>query len=796
MSNFIKNLIEQTAQLFCQRTLPDRENLVETSGPLQLFQDDRRTALYMVKDRIVHKVFELSNDVGQLARDAYNKFDQSLAEVTRHYPQVTVEQLKLMADMLLSNLTYTPTHLAVYANITGVYLAEGVRGGINTVVDGVSPVQLAIQKGYSRVLKELIQAGASVLHTDASLDNVLHLCVRIRDDSFVCAALQHAPAEEISRAINALNAKGETPLHQVAISNSEAKCKVLLEFGADPVAMGKIATPVHYACKHKATKVLKLFLEKNPDAVNAVCEKHNSVPLHWCRRVDEAQLLYDNDPVTSLEHVNRRGNRPVNVAATKGNLDMVIFCVINRCDVNAQGENGDTPLHAAAYGNHEHIIKFLLCFEADTKIKNHRVATPYEIVVGRGKIKDVLVLEKLQESSTSCGVGHCNSKIDVSSIDKSKVQLPTLLSLDGGGVKGMVIAQILMVIEQKTGKKICELFDWIVGTSVGGIFAMCYCRGKPAIETLRACFHLKEQVFFGAKPYSNDNFNRFLKKQFDGEGETMRTLPSNPKCVVTAVLADRIPAKLHMFKNYDLGTPVHYNDNRRFSTQVWDNSVGTATQEQMASRHELNPDVPLWKIARYTGTIPHYATPIDDYIDGGIIANNPTLDGLQEMSNHRNQKLRCPSTSLKVPGQQPTGSKTHISHSRNVGTVGIVVSVGTGKNPTKTLEGGLEIKRSALPSDLMNNAYAGINLHQILIQSVTEPNSHQVQRAKAWCDSLDAYFFRLNPSLKQKIVPDEGNNVILTDLLWSTHLYIMKNMDTFDDIVALLTHPSRQNKQL
>ena len=44
----------------------------------------------------------------------------------------------------------------------------------------------------------------------------------------------------------------------------------------------------------------------------------------------------------------------------------------------------------------------------------------------------------------------------------------------------------------------------------------------------------------------------------------MRTLPSNPKCVVTAVLADRIPAKLHMFKNYDLGTPVHYNDNRRF----------------------------------------------------------------------------------------------------------------------------------------------------------------------------------------------------------------------------------------
>ena len=58
--------------------------------------------------------------------------------------------------------------------------------------------------------------------------------------------------------------------------------------------------------------------------------------------------------------------------------------------------------------------------------------------------------------------------------------------------------------------------------------------------------------------------NRFLKKQFDGEVETMRTLPSNPKCVVTAVLADRIPAELHMFRNYDHGTPVNRNDHRRF----------------------------------------------------------------------------------------------------------------------------------------------------------------------------------------------------------------------------------------
>ena len=637
MSNFLKNLIEQTAAVFCRNTLPNQENLVETSGPLQLFQNDTRTALFIVKDRLVHKIFELSNDAGQCAVDAYRRFDASIVEIYRNHPGVTMEQLKVMADMLLSNLTYTPTHLAVFANITGVYLAEGIRDGINTIVDGMSPVQLAISKGYSKVLKELLQAGATILHTDASLNNVLHLCVRISDDSFIYAAIEHAQADEISQAVNALNAQGETPLHHVATTNSVTKCKLLLEHGADPIAKGKIATPVHFACKYQSAKVLKILLEKEPKGVEAVCEKHGSLPLHWCRGTDEAQVLYDNEPQTSLEFENRHGQRPIHVAAEKGILDMVIFCVINSCDINATGADGNTALHFAALGSFEHVIKFLLCFEADIRLKNERVATAYEITVSRDKIKDKLVLEMLQSDRISCGAGHCNPKVDVNSIDKSKVALPCLLSLDGGGVKGMVIALILMAIERKTGKKICELFDWIIGTSVGGIFAMCFCRGKPAIETLRACFHLKEQVFFGPKPYSNDNFNRFLKRQFDGEEETMRTLPSDPKCVVTAVLADRVPPKLHMFCNYDLGAHenVSFNDNRRFSMANYDHSVDMETREQMCSRQDLDPDVPLWKIARYTGTIPHYATPIDDYIDGGIIANNPTLDGLQEMSNHR-----------------------------------------------------------------------------------------------------------------------------------------------------------------
>jgi patatin-like phospholipase/acyl hydrolase len=47
-----------------------------------------------------------------------------------------------------------------------------------------------------------------------------------------------------------------------------------------------------------------------------------------------------------------------------------------------------------------------------------------------------------------------------------------LLSIDGGGIRGLIPAIVLAHIEEKTGKPICELFDAIAGTSTGGILAL------------------------------------------------------------------------------------------------------------------------------------------------------------------------------------------------------------------------------------------------------------------------------------------------------------------------------------
>jgi len=47
-----------------------------------------------------------------------------------------------------------------------------------------------------------------------------------------------------------------------------------------------------------------------------------------------------------------------------------------------------------------------------------------------------------------------------------------VLSIDGGGVRGIIPAMVLKEIEERTSKPICRLFDLIAGTSTGGILGL------------------------------------------------------------------------------------------------------------------------------------------------------------------------------------------------------------------------------------------------------------------------------------------------------------------------------------
>jgi patatin-like phospholipase/acyl hydrolase len=61
---------------------------------------------------------------------------------------------------------------------------------------------------------------------------------------------------------------------------------------------------------------------------------------------------------------------------------------------------------------------------------------------------------------------------------KAKRKLVRILSIDGGGIRGIIPGQILVTVEEKlkarTGDenaRIADYFDLIAGTSTGGILA-------------------------------------------------------------------------------------------------------------------------------------------------------------------------------------------------------------------------------------------------------------------------------------------------------------------------------------
>lgn len=179
-----------------------------------------------------------------------------------------------------------------------------------------------------------------------------------------------------------------------------------------------------------------------------------------------------------------------------------------------------------------------------------------------------------------------------------------ILSLDGGGIKGIFAAAFLARLEREYlgGESIGKCFDLVVGTSTGGLIALCLACGRTAQDALDLYIEHGAAIF---EPVSW----RVLKAGFASE-------PLHE--AARAVLGDRV------LGDASLRLCIPAVNARRAEPCIFKTPHHPDYEFDAAERMV---DVALATTAAPTFFRPHSTA---DYVllDGGLIANNPVMVGL------------------------------------------------------------------------------------------------------------------------------------------------------------------------
>ena len=215
------------------------------------------------------------------------------------------------------------------------------------------------------------------------------------------------------------------------------------------------------------------------------------------------------------------------------------------------------------------------------------------------------------------------------------VPIIRVLSIDGGGLRGVIPLRILIELERLTGRGAATLFDVVAGTSTGGVVAMALCRpdddGRPAMSAATILeIYLKWAPLIFIKPTLRTAFalarkrpGRLALRQRVGALVTPRKYGNArysaegieslyKDCMGDARLADAIT---------DVIVPAY----------DWKAGRAVVFRSRAAKRDGINPT--MVEVSRATSAAPTYFPPMRITgeggkemicIDGGVAANNPS----------------------------------------------------------------------------------------------------------------------------------------------------------------------------
>ena len=209
-----------------------------------------------------------------------------------------------------------------------------------------------------------------------------------------------------------------------------------------------------------------------------------------------------------------------------------------------------------------------------------------------------------------------------------------ILSIDGGGIRGVIPAVLLTAMERTTGRPICHLFDLISGTSTGGILAVGLSTPKGSGRGRIS----KSPKFTAAdllKLYEDRGRDIFKRSFWDGVtslgGLTDEMYPSSG---IEGVLNEYLGN--HQLKNALSEILVTSYEIEQRQPYFFKRHRARERNNSVQRNHYLRD------VARATSAAPTYFEParvlpvsgseahVRHLIDGGVFANNPALCAYSE----------------------------------------------------------------------------------------------------------------------------------------------------------------------
>ncbi|XP_058459229.1 85/88 kDa calcium-independent phospholipase A2 isoform X2 [Malaya genurostris] len=754
-------------------------NLVDYVGNPKIVEslDDPDHADLLTPIQVATKANNIEMVKALLPVSKIDNLDNNSNSVFHFAASTTKEMINLLSAKSTNNLNhcnadgYTPLHLACLADkpdcvkallLAGADTNKMARCSSNTSNKTTASSNVAdfLVSNPNKLFTQDMKHGGTPLHWSSSREVLNSLIERGCD-------------------VNLINFNGQTPLH-VMVTRDRLECVVaLLAHEAEiDVVDHNGNTPLHIAVEKKLLPIVQCLAVFGAD-VNKT-NKEGKSPRHMVGKDDsgskDAMILYILHSIGAKRCPETGGSKCSPGCISKGSY------------------NGIPPAQPETTEQREHIQQMLASATRSGRnsipsLISNTIKTVREEREAKEELKTVDVTQerkgasvmdallsmftnKVQAASKPTSPSSSKSSptdknvIDIGDepmlideVSASSSATPTcntgehrgrgrLLCLDGGGIRGLVLAQMLLEIEKLAQTPISHLFDWIAGTSTGGILALGLGCGKTMKQCMCLYLRMKDQAFIGSRPYPSDQLEFVLKEQL-GEFTVMSDI-KHPKLMVTGVMADRKPVDLHLFRNYKCASDI----------------LGIATPSNSRRQPPPPPEEQLvWRAARATGAAPSYFRAFGRFLDGGLIANNPTLDALTEIHEF-NMALRS------------------IGREAEAVPVSIVVSLGTGLIPVTELKE-IDVFRPDSIWDTAKLAYGISAIGNLLVDQATASDGRVVDRARAWCSMIGVPYYRFNPQMSVDIAMDEKIDEPLINMLWEVKAYMYANRKK---VIEMINH--------